>query len=539
LTFCLGVFCQSTEDFRQLNLFSSPINSSNTCAIKPQTYIVVSKATERLKQNLIAVAAQVSSGEDVEDLLNDVDWKLFIYTCGKPHLCNDLSDTNYTPQNDCLLNTSCCFSNRSEAIYFFTPKCDTQNCTDFLQSSVITKWYIFFILGILCLLGNFIVIFQKITNLRKGQTQHKSLRIYNILVLNLALADMIMGIYLIIISLEIRRKVANDIYFSDHGLCHALGVLNAVSTQVSLCVLLIISSYHLVGLTSPYKRLHVKVVVAVLCGTWLIWLVVALLPAIPSEPLATKFTIGVRDERFTVNNYIDFIDAEKLLQNLTSSLNYNLFEVNFILKSIQKYPTRSVLRKAFDQFGLINLVTENWSYVNYYDIQYTCATNYFTVDQEYFRPVDYLTLFYIVFNLMVSIVIVIIYLLVTILVSRNKIEPCTFALMCKCLTNQNPARRNNSVHTSTNAVRKSENQKIYKRISFIILTDLAFMFPLCITGLVIFAMPPTTQSPTDVLKSLIKVETVQLFLIPFNSILNPFIYSFHLWKNMIKKFTKK
>ena len=526
----LEAHCQDQNVFQTINLHESNFSQSNLCPIKPPTFILVFNSSS--SRNLLGLASQVTSGEDVESLLDHLKWRIFVYTCENQHYCNNITNIEYGLQNTRLENTSCCFSDKPQAIFASKPSCDSSNCTDFLASHVITKWYIFFILGMLCLFGNLFVIVQKIIALRKQQYQQKSLKIYHILVLNLAFSDLFMGIYLVAISLEIQRKVADDIYFSNHGLCHILGVINSVSTQVSLCVLLIISVYRLIGLTSPYKHHHVKVVIAVLLFTWLLWLTIALLPAVSLEPLATKFTLGIaRDNKLIKDYFFDIFQVTKLLQKFTSSSS----EIDSILKAVSKYPTRSVLSKIHDQFGWINLAAENWSYVEYYDIQYACATNFFAQMMN-MHSVAYLIAFYIFFNLTTTVAILVTYVLVTLLVSGN--ENIAYFLKCSGPKQNETTRRRNSVQSPRNVARNNENHKIYARISVIIITDFVLMFPLFLAALVNFFKPMTLAS-TDILKSVINVQTVLLFVVPFNSILNPYIYSLRFWSRFLQKLRKK
>jgi len=62
------------------------------------------------------------------------------------------------------------------------------------------------ILGLLCLLGNVVVIYDEINSFLKTQNKIKQIQIYRTLVINLALADLLMGIYLTAIAIESKRK---------------------------------------------------------------------------------------------------------------------------------------------------------------------------------------------------------------------------------------------------------------------------------------------------------------------------------------------
>ena len=480
------------------------------------------------------LAPHVSNEKDVKTLLDYVNWELFVYVCEKS-ICNYATNQQHRFQHLCSTNKSCCWSNAYKAIVSSTRRCEPSTCTDFLQTSAISHWYIFFVFGILCMCGNFVVIYQKIIEIWKNQKQPKNIMIYNVLVLNLSVANLLMGIYLIAISLEIRYKLENDIYFSNRSFCNTFGVLSTVSTQTSISILAIISFYRLVSLTFPYKNQHVKVVVGIVVSTWLMWLVIALLPIIPLEPLVTILTFGISINRKmlsgTLNTFEITIPLIKDLKSLFSSKQYE--EINLVLEEVCKYPTRSVLSQIHDRFGWIDLDTDNWFYVGHYNLNYIC-TNKFFVDGTYINEFGYFGLAFAFINLAISIAIIIAYVLITLVVSDNKKIACILCRLCK-------SKQENCQHSSRtqlNQARNVENQRIFKRISIIIITNMFFVMPLCLAALVEWLIP-TYETGKDVLKALIDVQTVLLFVVPLNSIINPYIYSFAFWRNCFKKLKDK
>ena len=474
---------------------------------------------------------QVSSEKNVETLLDEVNLKVFTYTCEQT-FCNNTVNQQYHFQHPCLTNASCCFSNNHTAIFPSQKKCDPYDCKDFLQSSAFSHWYIFLVFGLLCLCGNFVVISQKITCLCNNRNQHKNVVIYNILVLNLSIANLLMGIYLIAISLEISRKLKKNIYFSSHGFCSFLGIICSLSTQMSISILAIISFCRLISIKFPYKKQHVKLVVGILISMWLIWLAIASLPVIPLEPLASVFTVALaRDSDLKSGTFIAFFYTRPFLENLTFQLKFH--KINSILEAIRKYPTISILSKLHDQFGWVDLERENWALVGYYDSSYICSTSFF-IDYSNFQVSDYFTLSYVFADLILSIAVIVIYLYVTLTVSSDKKIACTISKSCKTKkiqTKCSPKRHGNLT------ARNVENQKIYRRISIIIITDMVFVIPLCLAVLALKLV--TFDTGNDILKQFSVTQTLLLFFVPFNSIINPYIYSFQFWKNYFKYLKNK
>ena len=64
-----------------------------------------------------------------------------------------------------------------------------------------------------------------------------------------------MGIYLVVILFEIKRKdFGADIYYTEYRLCNALGVLNFLSSQVSMSTILLISCFAYIMLFVLLKK---------------------------------------------------------------------------------------------------------------------------------------------------------------------------------------------------------------------------------------------------------------------------------------------
>ena len=501
------------------------------CAVQSFTYVIVSNTTEVNRRKIIELARGVSSAEDAEALLDLVQWKIFVQSCREP--CDNFTKLETALGNFCP-NSSCRFSDRIDEILQRFPDCFCSSCSSFTESFIISKWGIFLALGILCLVGNIIVIFDRLTSLRKSQNKGKEVQTYNILVLNLATADLLMGIYLTAVAFEIRRKVYHSQFFSNPGICNVLGVINALSTQVSISVLLIISIYRLVGILYPYKNQHVKVVVSLLTITWVLWLIIAILPLIPLDPLKTSFTFGLAKQQMLENDsIIDFLHFTPVLERILNLVNVTHYpEIRSVLLTIIHFPTVSVLEKATAVLGLVNYNTEKWSLVGYYDVQYACATNFFLTAENPVRKFNFFTLSFVIYNFMTTIAMLITYILVT-----CKISGTVFAAhICDGCS---PGKRSLRKNLPISELRSIENRHVLNRISFIILTNLFCWLPLCIAAIVIGNVRVVTSDGRDVLRQALSIQTAMLLIVPFNSISNPYIYSYHLWKALFAKMREK
>ena len=508
------------------------------CPIEEFTYLIVSNATEDQQNSIDQLSTQISNGKDVEKLLDHVNWRMFIYSCVETS--GDFSFSEYELQDGCI-NSSCSFTDTIDYLFRFRLHCgEGINCSTFLNSSLVTQWYIFLVLGLLSLVGNMVVIYDKIVSLRKFQNKHKEIQIYHTLVLNLSLADSLMGLYLTAISFEIRYKVDIGVYFSKYGFCNALAIINVVSSQVSITTLFIISFYRLVGVTRPFKRQHLKSVITLIVLTWIVWIVVAISPVIPSEPFKTSFAVGLsKDYKYEKNSFIDYTYFAYILQDYTiPSFTINATEARSVLQAVAQYPTQEVMKKFSSALGWVDFETENWSAVGIYDYQYTCSPGLFLINVNYFDDVNNFTLIFVLYNLIVSVVILIFYSVITFKV----FEIDKFCLnSCKCWKLFMKKCGKAMFFHEKSAFQSTENRRMLKRISFIILTDIMCWIPLCITSLVLWNVPinpEIIQNLGDYLSYIIPFQIILLTVVPFNSILNPYIYSSHMWRRVFKKIRK-
>ena len=395
-------------------------------------------------------------------------------------------------------------------------------------------------LGLLSLVGNMVVIYDKIVSLQKFQNKNKEIQIYHTLVLNLSLADLLMGIYLIAISFEIRYKVDIGVYFSEYGFCNALGVINLVSSQVSITTLFIISFYRLVRITRPFKRQHLKSVITFIALTWIVWLVVAILPVIPFEPFKTSFTVGLsKDYKYEKNSFIEYLYFADILQHYTiPSFTINATKATSVIQAVAQYPTLEVMKKFSSTLGWVDFETENWSTVTMYDYQYTCSLDLFLYSKDYYRDANNFTLTFVLYNLIVSVLILIFYSVITFKV----FEIDKFCLnSCKCWKLCGEKCGKALFFHKRSAFRSAKNRRMLKRISLIIMTDIMCWIPLCIASLILWNVPLNPefiQNLGDYLSYVIPFQIILLTVVPLNSVLNPYIYSFHVWRRMFKKIRK-
>ena len=83
----------------------------------------------------------------------------------------------------------------------------------------------------------------KQTNLIKTVKTEKEIKIYQTLLLNLALSDSLTGVSLTALAFELKHKgtPGHEFYYSNPGICYELAIIHTVSSQVTITILFIIS----------------------------------------------------------------------------------------------------------------------------------------------------------------------------------------------------------------------------------------------------------------------------------------------------------
>ncbi|XP_072175791.1 relaxin receptor 1-like [Diadema setosum] len=128
------------------------------------------------------------------------------------------------------------------------------------------------ILGISALIGNSYVIVQRL----RAKFSHNTAKVQSVLILNLAISDFLMGIYLLILA--IMDIVISDSYFWEgraeewrtSSICQAAGFISVISSETSVFLITIISLDRVISVLFPFSehRLSVKSARTLVGATW-------------------------------------------------------------------------------------------------------------------------------------------------------------------------------------------------------------------------------------------------------------------------------
>ena len=450
-----------------------------------------------------------SSGCIKEFLKTHISWNVRFY---------DLKRSNIFPGNiTALSNDRLHELYQNDSYPFFSEEfCSSYNVTtpkdDFAYFAPT-----FEIFGIISLFGNAITFLSELRSLIKQKNAiAKERKLYSILVLNLCLVYMLMAIYLIAFPI---LKISN----STSTTCKILGVISTLSAQVSVSVLVIITAFRFYGIIFPFKLIRIKVAVSCLISIWLIWLIIVSLPLFNETIFAHQFTQEVLVNKSKIL-HLELI-SEKI-QNLARelpSLQYEPF--GQVINILSNITSNEVAMQILESFNLVDFDDENVSIVEYYNVKHRCSIPLFLT---YKNATTFFTLFLFTFNLTGFLFILVGHLIMLKNISALRIQNMKYLFFCQCFK---PSVKTIEQITKE---RKTENRKVYIRIFAVIITDLICGVTVCLISFLYFFKIigpfPLGKEP---------ITRIASILFPLGSVINPYIYCFHLWKKHFKRFKKR
>ena len=156
-----------------------------------------------------------------------------------------------------------------------SPVDEFSSCDDLMKNN--TLQICIWILGILAFLGNLFVIIWRLIDKEENRVQ-------SFLLTNLAVADMLMGVYLLTIAImDVRWRgeyFKHDIDWRSGLGCQIVGVLSMLSSEVSVLILTIITMDRFLCIVFPFKfkRLTFKTAFFACVVVWTFGVVISVIP---------------------------------------------------------------------------------------------------------------------------------------------------------------------------------------------------------------------------------------------------------------------
>ena len=342
---------------------------------------------------------------------------------------------------------------------------------------------VFWIMGFFVIGGNCFVIIKTTPDLKHLKSRN-SKYCFQIMVLNISIADFIMGIYLIIIAAYSAAFSGTyklfDLAWRSSLRCSIIGSLAIISSETSCFLMVILTSYRLYSVYFPVKsfqslsrfRLHFYI-----CFAWLTAALLAILPI--SHRISQYFARDVWfvADRFTVSHIWSKRNVALFTCRLSQLTNITLQLKNSTWDVVEEY-----LKLNFPQYA-------PQGQFGYYGETSVCLPRFFVNYGDY--AWEY-TLIIITINLVSFVFIAVAYCLIIVKVKKQ-----------------------NSLINKNNEVLKQE-KRTQARIARIILTDMLCWIPICLMTYAKLAGGNVSSVAYIVSAGL---------LLPINSAFNPFLLS--------------
>ncbi|XP_033745630.1 uncharacterized protein LOC117331144 [Pecten maximus] len=162
------------------------------------------------------------------------------------------------------------------------------SCLDLMREDHLRAFI--WIIGVCALIGNAGVVIYKLVFDRRSLV-----RGHGILILNLAVADFLMGIYMLIIAIADSvyrgQYIWNDIYWRNSAQCKLAGVLATISSEASVMFLLLITIDRFVSMKFLFRqhRFSKRKIILASLAVWILCFALAIVPLLPIPYFSGQF----------------------------------------------------------------------------------------------------------------------------------------------------------------------------------------------------------------------------------------------------------
>ena len=337
-----------------INLNCAHKNLSETSEILPQSYFLCyENDVETFKNSLCK-----TPNDNYRQSFDGLKLKTALYD-----ICNNTRNGDYLsnyefPPATCSNDSVCCVSNNSIDLLQETLCNSHMDCAIPAQTTFTKEEEefglafgkimvaIYMAIGLTAVIGNlFVIINSGKILLKKGLKRTTERQIYKVLILHLSCADCAMGVYVTALT------ISSFIYFSNFKiadeasknegstLCIFLGLINFVSSQISVTAITTITGLRLFSIIFPYRKVRFKIILFIVTFTWIFWIVVACFPVIDDDYIKTIFSAEVRikveENKFILLRYSHF---RFLIETILNKINFHCNFSNHRKYSLDSLP---------------------------------------------------------------------------------------------------------------------------------------------------------------------------------------------------------
>uniref|UniRef100_H2ZCQ0 G-protein coupled receptors family 1 profile domain-containing protein n=1 Tax=Ciona savignyi TaxID=51511 RepID=H2ZCQ0_CIOSA len=362
--------------------------------------------------------------------------------------------------------------------------------SEMIRNEVLRGWVWF--MAVAAILGNSYVILKTSLKYKKLRARSAVSRSNHFLIFNLAMSDLLMGIYLAVIA-GYSTSFSGRYCFEDRKwrtgvTCQYIGALSVVASEATLFILTVLTMVRLYTVLNPIKARDIKllyVAVAVLLA-WSFALILAVLP------LATAFEGVVTDGAWLPSKFFNstIVNIRKA-RKFTDQVGVYTPNASMLITDVNSTVTWSSIRSYLNTYSPNNKIQGLYGF---YARNSVCLSKFFVTSRQTGWQ---FTIAIILTNLVLFLIIATSYLIIY-------------------------KRSNVKEFQSTDKGRASKTQR---KIIKLVATDFACWIPICIMALLHFSRV--------VVIGKIAYVVFAVVLLPINSVLNPLLYSNlfgKLWK---------
>ena len=343
---------------------------------------------------------------------------------------------------------------------------------------------------------NSIVIIKNIRKIKRIQSKH-SIKFYNLFfIINLASSDILLGLALTFITFKSKQfsgeYCAKNLEWRSSVGCDVVGILTLLSSQTSLLILLLVTSFRLYTVYKPYGSLDIKphkvYVLVLFC--WGLSLVLSLTPVVLKRQFVQKYVIS--KHIYLKNKKVERLIDPKDLQNIIEK--FERFRKIYETNSADDFKEVLILQFDYDDEDneteslAPSLNIKTIKTFGFYSSSSVCLPDFFS---KSFLASRYSAAL-LSFNLLIIIFICVGYALIFRSIQRKKVE-------------------------KRSKEKTAQNKKtMFVRVFLVVATDVVCWLPIIIMsflGLSGYEIPGIAHSVSSIV------------LLPINSLLNPVLYS--------------
>ncbi|XP_076812498.1 G-protein coupled receptor GRL101-like isoform X3 [Clavelina lepadiformis] len=372
-----------------------------------------------------------------------------------------------------------------------------------------------FLIGVFAVIGNLSVIIIKCYSYRKTKSTTKVKTVYFALVLSLSFADLLMGIYSLVIgsiciwlnNVQHKQETLKVDEWLQSITCVTMGMINFVSSQVSVSTLCMISAARLYSVLRPYRLIKVKPVVCAISLVWFCWTVLAVIPILPPDLVDFMFTtiykfhgceVTGKDVTHVSNTVLDYTGSECHASRGIISMKR---------EHVAHFLAEASSNATYDK--------EDVKKYGYFNEQHICAMKYLVSKYDEDK---YFTLFVLIFNLTCFVLIC----CSQIIIYHNTSSVRTSGCLNPCYLTSN-AKRSSSITRQRDKEMRDMNCTMF----WIVATDFICWVPVVVTSLILFSLSESRSccESMDLFEHAeVWFSTMVSVLIPINSGFNPILY---------------